>query len=181
MTTTVAQGSNVDAMRRPMERVADTQAAPQAALQAALMAVERAEAAASQQALWPAWLDVARCWRRMGATQEAHTSLRNALRVARAARNSAALVDVLCEMAENACDLADMHMGSSRERVRHWRDMARDEVFEASTWLLRAEPSSDAIAMLLRLSDVLNRCGDHDDASVLQMRALAWMSSSTAA
>jgi hypothetical protein len=175
MNTTLAAGAETEPARLSLE-FAEPEVNPHAALRAALLAVERAEATASQQMLWPAWLDVARCWRRMGATEEAHGSLRNALRVARSARSSAALVDVLCEVAENTCDLADMHVGVSRERVRHWRDRARDEVFEASTWLLGAEPSAKAVETLLRLSDVLSRCGDHDDASVLQMRALAWMS-----
>lgn len=146
-----------------------------AALRTALQAVEKAEASASSHALCHAWLRVGQCWRVMHAPQEAHNSLRNALREARTTRRGHELVQVLCEMAENTCDLADAKPEPSPEWLRMSRDKARDEVFEASTWLLRGEASADAAHTLLRLSDVLNRCGDHDDATVLQARALGWM------
>jgi tetratricopeptide (TPR) repeat protein len=150
---------------------------PLAALRRALSDVERAEAESSTQGLWKAWLQVGCCYRALRAPTEAQNSLRQALRAARTLRSPSALVAVLCELAETTCDLADPANEPSRDLRRIARDKARDEVFEASTWLLSGEPSAGSAQLLLRLSDVLNRCGDHDDAAVLQARAVAWMSS----
>jgi hypothetical protein len=168
-------------MQEPLRRLAEPdnthEAADIAALRTALKAVEQAEASASSQALCHAWLRVGRCWRVLHSPDEAHNSLRHALREARTTRRAHELVQVLCEMAENTCDLADVQPEPSSEWLRMSRDKARDEVFEASSWLLRGGASADAAHTLLRLSDVLNRCGDHDDATVLQARALGWMAS----
>ena len=148
------------------------------ALQHALRSLEGLEAQGSAS-LWQAWLRVGCCYRQLHALPEAHSSLRQALRCARLARRGEALSAVLCELAENTCDLAEALPETSRDALRQARDKARDEAFEASKLLLQDEGSTHAANRLQRLAQVLARCGDLDDAAAMQCRARLWAAGGT--
>jgi hypothetical protein len=55
------------------------------------------------------------------------------------------------------------------------REAARDHAFAASARAHRVADPDWEIKVLLRISDALERCGDHEDAASLQVRALQLM------
>ena len=55
---------------------------------------------------------------------------------------------------------------------RPLRERARDHVFEAQRLAHQVSDARWEVTVLLRLSDVLDRFGDRDDATQLQVRAL---------
>lgn len=77
------------------------------------------------------------------------------------------------EVATNAADLADVQDDAARREAA--RDRARDHAFEAASLARRATDPNWELRLVLRASDVLERCGDHDDAMQLQQRALQLM------
>ena len=77
------------------------------------------------------------------------------------------------EVATNAADLAEAQGEQARGRAA--RDRARDQAFEAARLAGLATDPNWEIRVLLRISDVLDRCGDHDDSVLLQQRALVLM------
>jgi hypothetical protein len=77
------------------------------------------------------------------------------------------------EVATNAADLTDAQGEHARSRAA--RDRARDHAFEAARLAGLATDPNWEIRLLLRASDVLDRCGDHDDSVLLQQRALVLM------
>ncbi len=77
----------------------------------------------------------------------------------------------LAEVATNAADLARLR-GDRGPGGRHARDRARDHAFEAARLAGQSTDPHWEVKLLLRVSDVLDRCGDHDDAVLLQQRAL---------
>jgi hypothetical protein len=86
------------------------------------------------------------------------------------------LADLHCawaEVATNAGDLAEAQGdGAGRDAAR---DRARGQAFEAARLARRATDPNWELRLVLRASDVLERCGDHDDAMQLQQRALQLM------
>jgi uncharacterized membrane protein YccC len=81
--------------------------------------------------------------------------------------------DLCCKLAELASQVADLaeSNGEQPNTVRRARDRARDQAFEAVRLAdQRADPHWE-IGLLLRACDVLVRCGDHDDAAQLKLRA----------
>jgi type II secretory pathway component PulM len=100
-------------------------------------------------------------------------SAHQALREARAAD---ARVAALCELGESALDQAALLDGQDETRgVRQLRDAARDHGFEASRIALHAADPQWEITVLLRVSELFDRLGDHDDAIALQCRAAGLM------
>jgi tetratricopeptide (TPR) repeat protein len=141
------------------------------------VAAERADPFEMTQAL----TQVARCYRAMQLLPSAEASLLLALRWCRLSGSTDAVVDLTCELSEAAVALAQqqerLEPGSGYAAL----DRARDCAFEVATLAGRvADPGWEA-QVLLRASDVLNRCGDRDDAAQLQTRALRLMSGSLAA
>lgn len=134
--------------------------------------LDEAERTGCPHALRLAHTSVATCYRAIGALSAGEDSLRHALRAARKAGSNRSIVEVLCELAETACAIAETLHPANAPGARAARDRARDQAFEASALVLRAADTDWAFAALLRVSDVLNRCGDHEDAAVLQSRAL---------
>ena len=55
------------------------------------------------------------------------------------------------------------------------RDSARDHGFEAARLALRSADPQWEITVLLRVSDLFDSLGDHDDAIALQCRAVELM------
>jgi len=59
------------------------------------------------------------------------------------------------------------------------RDAARDRGFEAANLALRSADPQWEITVLLRVSDLFDGLGDHEDAIALQCRAVELMSSAS--
>ena len=77
------------------------------------------------------------------------------------------------EVATNAGDLADARGDTACRDAA--RDRSRDQAFEAARLARRATDPNWELRLVLRASDVLERCGDHDEAMQLQQRALHLM------
>jgi hypothetical protein len=121
---------------------------------------------------------VGRCLCSVGATAHAEWYLQQGLRWARTFDGADLAIDLLCELAELAAQQARQEEpGEEGHRRAHAaRERARDRCFEASGLASRAADAQREVAVLLRVSDVLEGCGDHDDAIALQCRAIDRMS-----
>lgn len=149
-----------------------TASAAREALRAAVGQLDQAEVAGCPGKLTLALARVGACYHAIGALAAAEESLRQALRSARTAGSAQLLVGVLCQLAETACTIAEQRRHADPAGARAARERARDEAFEASSLVLRSIGADWAVAALLRIGDVLVRCGDHEDAELLQVRAL---------
>lgn len=137
-----------------------------------LARLHTAQLAGQPHELYAAWLEAARGWVDVGAYAAAEAHYEQALRWSGLLGGADATVELMCEVAE----LNAVH-GDRREREeagagRGERRRARGYAMEAAK---RAEQVSDAsweIAVLLRVSDVLDRCGRRDEALALQVRAV---------
>lgn len=121
---------------------------------------------------------VARSLKALGAFDSAETYLSQALRWASMLPGSDARVDLMCELAEVSCAAADAQQ-AAREDDRHAgraaRERARDQAFQAAALAGQTSDAQWEVKVLLRISDVLDRCGDHEDAATLQNRAISLM------
>lgn len=84
-------------------------------------------------------------------------------------------VEILCLLAETSCTLAEAHAQDDPRRGHAARDRTRDRAFEAAGLAGHVADPRWEIQVLLRISDVLDRCGDHEDAVQLQARAMRMM------
>jgi tetratricopeptide (TPR) repeat protein len=144
-------------------------------LRAAAAALDAAEALGQPHAISAALAQLARSLVAMRAFAHAETYLQNALRWSRATGSTDQTVDLLCELCELAERLAQTQDARSTGNGHAARERARDRAFEASTLAARVADPEWEIQVLLRVSDVLDRCGDRDDAVQLQTRALRLM------
>ncbi len=148
------------------------------ALQLAMHLLDRAELRQRPDEMSLALTQVARCMKALAALGAAEAYLRQALRWAAMLPAADARVDLLCELAEVVCSRAEAASSDAAldagER-RALRERARDQAFEAATQAAQATDPHWEVTVLLRVSDVLDRCGDHDDAARMQCRALALM------
>ncbi len=120
--------------------------------------------------------DTARALAGLHAYGPAESYLAQALRWGAMMGGHDLLADLQCALAEvvsNASDLA-MNQGD-RAACRIARERARDHAFEAARLANLVIDPQWEIRVLMRASDVLDRCGDHDDAVLLQQRALVLM------
>ncbi len=154
----LGDGAARDALRQAMRQLSDAEAVqgPQRAAAMCQALTEAARALAGLHGYAPAesYLAQALCW----ALQMGGHDLRADLHCAWA------------EVATNAADLGSAQGEAARSRAA--RDRARDHAFEAARLAGLATDPTWEVRLLLRASDVLNRCGDHDDAALLQQRAL---------
>jgi hypothetical protein len=144
-------------------------------LRAAAAALDAAELLGQPQAISAALAQLARSLVAMRALAHAETYLESALRWSRAAGFVDQTVDLLCELCELTERLAQTQDGRAPGEGHNARERARDHAFEASTLAGRVADPDWEIGVLLRVSDVLDRCGDRDDALQLQTRALRLM------
>lgn len=127
-------------------------------------------------ALCQALTEAARALAGLHAYGAAESHLAQALRWALQMGGQDLAADLHCawaEVATNAADLAEAQGEQARSRAA--RDRARDQAFEAARLAGLATDPNWEIRVLLRASDVLDRCGDHDDSVLLQQRALVLM------
>jgi tetratricopeptide (TPR) repeat protein len=144
-------------------------------LRAASAALDAAERSGQPQALSAALAQLGRSYRTLKALASAEAYLELALRWSRSASAVDGTVDLLCELADLAECLAGAHDAQEPGHGHAARERARDHAFEASTLAGRVSDPDWEIQVLLRVSDVLDRCGDHDDAVQMQARALRLM------
>jgi tetratricopeptide (TPR) repeat protein len=148
-----------------------------AALELAVRRLDEAELDRQPAAMSEALAGIARCYRSLAAYSHAMDFMHQALRWSYALGGVDQRVQLLCELAELSCAAAeDASGGEDGERqARSARDLARDMAFEAARVATHSSDAHWEIKVLLRASDVLDHCGDHDDAITLQTRAMELM------
>ncbi len=145
-------------------------------LRDATVALDAAEAAGEPAALSQALAHVSRCHHAIGALAEAVWYAKRGLELARSLSAVDASVDALCDLAELSLERAALldEQGEPRGAYR-LRDTARDYCFEAAQLALRSADQQWEITVLMRVSDLFDRLGDHDDAVAMQCRAVELM------
>jgi len=148
-----------------------------AALDLAVRRLDEAEQERQPAAMSDALAGIARCYRSLSAYAHAMDFMRQALRWSYALGSVDQRVELLCELAELSCSAAEQPTNDddAERQARSARELARDMAFEAARVGTHAADPHWEIKVLLRASDVLDRCGDHDDAITLQTRAMTLM------
>lgn len=157
----LGDGAARDALRQAMRQLSDA---------------ELVEGSHRAPAMCHALTEAARALAGLHAYGPAESHLAQALRWALQMGGQDLAADLHCawaEVATNAADLAEAQGELARSRAA--RDRARDQAFEAARLARLATDPNWEIRVLLRASDVLDRCGDHDDSVLLQQRALVLM------
>ena len=150
------------------------------ALRQAILMLELAEAASgeTQPALrCHAHKGMAVALSRLQAYSPAQSHLAQALCWAAVMGSVDGCADLQCALAEVATSAAEQAKayGASQKSLRSARERCRDLAFEAARLApLTTDPHWE-VRVLLRASDVLDRCGEHEDAVQLQGQALALM------
>lgn len=145
---------------------------PRDTLRTALRHLESVQAQRRLWALAEAQRAVAAAYREVGALPSALAMLDSAMRWARASGQGDLLVELMCEAVETLAGESDQLEREERGSGRPSRERARDLVFDATQRVARVADPRWEVTVLLRLSDVLDRFGDRDDATQLQVRAL---------
>jgi hypothetical protein len=146
------------------------------ALRHAVAALDAAELKRQPLAMTQALAQVARGCQGLGELRAAESHLAPAEVWAAASGATDLWVQVLCQRAECACALGEQQRAEGGHHAGHTAcERARDAAFEAAHLASRVSDPTWERAVLLRVSDVLNRCGDHEDAARLQARALAML------
>ncbi len=152
------------------------------ALRRALARLDEAEAGGRPFEMTQALAAVARSYRDLRAMASAEATFAMALRWAHACGGTDEAVDLRCEMAETAVRcLLELEPAPGEDRLasraerRAARERARDHAFEAARLAPSVADPAWEVRVLLRISDVLEQCGDRDDAVLLQTRALRLM------
>lgn len=145
-------------------------------LRAAVAELDVAEASGVPARLSQALAEVSRCHRRVGALAEADWYAKRGLAVARTIGAVDASVDALCDLAELALERAERLDGQDEARGAHrLRDAVRDHGYEAAQLARHTADPQWEVTVLLRVADLFDRLGDHDDAIALQTRAMGLM------
>lgn len=144
------------------------------ALREAAAALDRAELRPLPLPMSQALAQMARCLRALQAPVAAESYLERALAWSRLLGAVDPSVEMLCLLAETTCAIAELHADHAAQR-RAALERTRDRAFEAVALAAHVADAQWEIKVLLRISDVLDRCGDHDDAVQLQSRAMRMM------
>jgi hypothetical protein len=145
------------------------------ALREAAAALDLAERYQQPLEMSLALAQMARCYRGLQALGPAELYLERSLAWARTLGAIDQAVEILCLLAETCCSLAELHGRGDSRRSHAALERTRDWAFEASGLAGHVADPEWEIKVLLRISDVLDRCGDHDDAVELQSRAMRLM------
>jgi hypothetical protein len=142
-------------------------------LRLALRSLESADASGDGDGWNRALTEVAHCYQAAGDPAQAEWHLRQGLRRARTLGQCETTLELLCEMASAALAVSIRHARLGESHLAHVaRERVRDYSFEAIRLLAGIGSHTLQAAALLRLSDLLERCGDTDDAHALHTRAL---------
>lgn len=150
-------------------------------LQAALVALRRAEVAGRPWALCETLARAGRSYRQTGALDAALTMFEQALRWSYVTGSADLTVDVLCELTTTRTQQAEASADDEPGASRTAREAARDHAFEAVHLARHATDLRWEVTVLLRVSDLLDRLGDRDEATLLQARAMQCMAGSSGA
>jgi tetratricopeptide (TPR) repeat protein len=145
------------------------------ALEALIQALRRlddAEALDQPATLVLALAQVGRCYRALGEGATAEWYLQQGLRKARALAAPEACIELLCDLAELLCAVADENENAEHRGGHAARERARDHGFEATQLAGEAGDPAWEMSVLLRVGAVFERCGDMDDALALRARAV---------
>lgn len=148
------------------------------ALALALRGLDLAEVRRRPADMTHALAQVARSLKALDAFAAAESYLEQALHWARLQPGQDHRVDLVCELAEVACAAAEAERAGADgdSHAGHVaRERARDHAFAASALAGQTADAHWEVKVLLRVSDVLDRCGDHEDAASLQTRAISLM------
>lgn len=149
--------------------------AARSALLDAAAALERAERQAQPLQMSQALAQLAGCYRALQALGPAERCFERALCWARLLGAADQAVELLCLLAETGCTAAERQPRDGSPRRHATLERTRDHAFEAVRLASHVSDAQWEIKVLLRISDVLDRCGDHDDAVQLQARAMGLM------
>lgn len=123
-------------------------------------------------ALSEAHAQMGRCYRGLGSFDAAAASFAQALRWSHVTGSADMATDLLCDLAEVAADQADAAEETDDVGARRAaRERARDFAFGAAQSAANATDADWEAHALMRVSSVLERCGDRNDALSLQTRA----------
>jgi len=145
------------------------------ALREAAAALDLAERYQQPLEMSLALAQMARCYRALQALGPAELYLERALSWARTLGAADQAVEILCLLAETSCSMAELLAQDDSRRSHAALERTRDWAFEAAGLAAHVTGPQWEIKVLLRVSDVLDRCGDHDDAVELQSRAMRLM------
>ena len=151
-----------------------------AALRLACDVLGQAERCGRPAILTQAQLGIACCYRALGELAAAEVHLNAALGWARLAQSADAEVEVLCELCDVGAQRATALKNRDAAAAHAAREEVRDRVFEVGQLAARVSDADWEVKVLLHISDVLNRLGDHDDASQIQARAMRRMAGTQA-
>jgi hypothetical protein len=155
-------------------------------LRRASASLDLAELTGHPFAMSQALAEVARCYRELQAETRGEAHFEAAVRWARCTGSADHLADLLCELADASVRVAlaqDLQSWLSAEGAGEGvpvepssaghaaRERARDHAFEVSQLVSRVSDPACEARLLLRVSEVLERCGDHADAQQMQLRA----------
>lgn len=141
-----------------------------------LAALRRAESTGRPWVLCDALGAAGRSYRQLGALSPALAMFEQALRWSRVTGGADQTVDVHCELCETHTLQYEAIDPDDALRRQSARDHARAHAHDAARLSVHATDARWEVTVLLRLSDLLDRLGDHDDAIELQVRALRQMS-----
>ena len=116
--------------------------------------------------------DAAARYEAVGALPSAEACLDAALVWARAGDSHDHLVDLLCASCEAAARRAEWDERQQRGSGSAARERARNLGFDAAILAGRVADRDWEARVLMRIGDVLERCGDHGRAAMLETRAL---------
>jgi hypothetical protein len=145
---------------------------PRETLAAACRALDHAQAGGQAAAISQALAGMAAAYRGLDALSTAEAYLEMALRWAGAAQLADQSIELLCELCDTGVLLALQQDALAPGSGAAARERVRDHAFAAGAMAHRAADGSWEVKVLLRVSGVLNRLGDHDEAALLQSRAL---------
>ena len=145
------------------------------ALRQAAAALDKAERYKHPLEMCLALAQMARCYRGLQALGPAERYLEQALAWSHTLGAIDQSVEILCLLAETSCSLIELHARDDSNRRHAALERTRDRAFEITGLASGVSDPEWEIKVLLRISDVLDRCGDHDDAVELQARAMRLM------
>ncbi len=137
--------------------------------------LDEAETRAEPSEMVQALTQVGRCYRGLRMLPSAEACLLQALRWSRVGSAIDGTLDLICELSETTAALASHCQPLDPSRAHAARERARDHAFEATMLAGHVADPGWEVQVLLRISDVLARCGDRDDAAQLQSRAMRLM------